>query len=132
MCRRGVRCISTKPVRDCGPSRANPRRSRIGKLPVQFRAKLRLAAEALQENQMMYYRSPHGGMLPIGNTELFGGLLYNPGQRSIVSVAHKRAQMMDYVMVEAARKPTYERAIGRIIGRGREDVINAVVKLAAA
>ena len=39
--------------------------------------------------------------------------------------------MMDYMMVEAARKPTYERAARRIIGRGREDVIDAVVKLAA-
>ena len=87
---------------------------------------------ALQENQMMHDRLPHGGMLPIGNAILFGGLLHNPGQRSIVSVAHKRAQMMDDMMVEPARKPTYQRVTRRIIGRCREDVIDAVVKLAAA
>ena len=40
--------------------------------------------------------------------------------------------MMDYMMVEPARKPTYQRVTRRIIGRGREDVIDAVVKLAAA
>ena len=70
-------------------------------------------------------------MLPIGNAKLFGGLLHNPGQRSIVSVAHKRAQMMGDMMVEPARQPTYQRVTRRIIGRCREDVIDAVVKLAA-
>ena len=80
---------------------------------------------------MMYDRPTHRGILPIGNAILFGGLLHNPGQRSIVSVAHKGAQMMDYMMVEPARKPSYERVTRRIIGRGREDVIDAAVKLAA-
>ena len=74
----------------------------------------------------------HGGMLPIGNSKLFGGLLHNPGQRSIVGMADERTQMMCDVMVEAARKPTYDWVAGCIIGRCREDVIDAVVKLAAA
>jgi len=47
-------------------------------------------------------------------------------------VAHKRAQMMHDVMVESAREPTHDRVRRRIIGRGREDVINAIVKLVAA
>src|SRR5271155_3893766 len=73
----------------------------------------------------------HGGMLPIRNAKLFGGLLHDPGERSIVGVAHERAQMVDDVMVEPAREPTDERVFRRVIGRGREDVIHAVVKLAA-
>ena len=80
MCRRGVRCTWIKPVRDCWPSRANPRMSAIGKRPARFGASLCLAAQALQENQMMPDRPPHGGMLPIGNAELFSGFLHNPCQ----------------------------------------------------
>src|ERR1700758_135500 len=71
----------------------------------------------------------HGGVLPIGDPKLFGGLLHDPGQRSIVGMAHERAQMVDDVMVEAACEPTDERIFCRIIGRCREDVIHAVVKL---
>ena len=73
----------------------------------------------------------HGGVLPIGNPELFGGPLHNPGQRSIVGMAHERAQMVNDVMVEPAREPSDERGFRRIIGRGREDVIHAVVELTA-
>src|SRR5271163_2196801 len=73
----------------------------------------------------------HGGVLPIGNPKLRGGLLHDSGQRSIVGVAHERAQMMDDVMVETAREPTDERIFRRIIGGWREDVIHAVVKLTA-
>src|ERR1700730_18898235 len=80
---------------------------------------------------MMPDRARHGGMLPIGNSKLLGCLLHNPGQRSIVGVAHERAQMMDDVMVEPASEPTYEWVTRRIIGRCRENVIHAVVKLAA-
>src|SRR5208337_1682078 len=93
--------------------------------------KLILVSQLLQQYQMMFDRPAHGGMLPIGNAILFGGLLHNTGQRSIVSVAHKRAQMMDYVVVEPASKPTDERVRGRVVGRCREDVIDPVVKLAA-
>ena len=71
----------------------------------------------------------HGGVLPIGNPKFFGGLLHNPGQRSIVGMAHERAQMVDDVMVEPASEPTDERVFRRIIGRCCEDVIHAVLKL---
>ena len=70
--------------------------------------------------------------MPIGDAKFFGGLLHNPGQRSVVGVAHERAQMMGEVMIESAREPTDDRVARRIIGRGREDVINAVLKLIAA
>jgi hypothetical protein len=40
--------------------------------------------------------------------------------------------MMGYMVVEPARKPSYERVARRIIGRGRENVKNAVLKLVAA
>src|SRR5271157_3739356 len=93
--------------------------------------KLILVSQLLQKYQMMFDRPPHCGMLPIGNAILFGGLLHNPSQRSIVSVAHKRAQMMDYMVVESASKPTNERVSRGIVGRCREDVIDPVVKLAA-
>ena len=89
------------------------------------------ASELLQKYQMMPDGARHGGMLPIGNSKLFGGLLHDPGQRSIVGVAHERAQMMDDVMVKSAGKPTHERVIRRVVGRCREDVVHAVVKLAA-
>src|SRR5580692_11200212 len=70
----------------------------------------------------------HGGVLPIRDPKLFGGLLHDPGQRSVVGMAHERAQMVDDVMVEPAREPTDERVFRRIIGGCREDVIHAVVK----
>ena len=76
-------------------------------------------------------RPSHGGMLPIGDAKLFGGLSHNPRERSIVSMADERAQMMDDVMVEPANEPAYDGVICCIIGCGREDVIDAVVKLAA-
>jgi len=71
----------------------------------------------------------HGGVLTIGNPKLLGSLPHNSGQRSIVGVAHERAQMVDDVMVEPAHEPTDKRVFRRIIGRRREDVIYAVVKL---
>src|SRR5271165_6284895 len=80
---------------------------------------------------MMFDRPSHCGMLSIGNAILFGGLLHNAGQRRIVSVAHRGAQMMDYMVVEPASKPTDERLSRRVVGRSREDVIGPVVKLAA-
>ena len=67
--------------------------------------------------------------MPIGNAKLFGGLLHDPGQWSIMGVAHERAKMVDDVMVESARKPANHGVFGRIIGRRREDVIDAVLKL---
>src|ERR1700722_18132690 len=89
-------------------------------------------SQLLQKYQMMHDRARHGGMLPIGNAILFGRLFYDPGQRIIVSVADKRAQMMGDVMVETACQPTDNRISRRIISRGREDVIDAVVELATA
>src|SRR5580658_1902955 len=73
----------------------------------------------------------HGGVLSIGNAKLFGGLLHDSGQRSIVRMAHERAEMVNDVMVEPTGEPTDERVFRRIIGRCREDVIHAVVKLTA-
>src|ERR1700722_9995892 len=88
--------------------------------------------QLLQEHQMMPDCLGHGGVLPIGDPKLFGGLLHDSGQRSIVGMAHERAQMVDDVMVEAAGEPTDERVFGSIIGRSREDVIHAVIKLTTA
>src|SRR5271155_4632313 len=90
-----------------------------------------LVPQLLQEYQMMPDCLSHGGVLPIRNAKLFGGLLHDPGQWSVVGVADERAQMVDDVMVEPAREPSDERVFCRIIGRGREDVIDTVVKLAA-
>src|ERR1700720_4268409 len=87
--------------------------------------------QLLQEYQMVADCLSHGGVLPIRNSKLFGGFLHNPGQRSIVGMAHKRAQMVDDVMVEAAGEPTDERVFRRVIGRCRENVIHAIVKLTA-
>ena len=81
---------------------------------------------------MMFDRLPHRGMLPIGNAKFLGGLLHDPRQRSIVSVAHKRAQMMHYMVIEPAGKPTDERLSRRVVSRCGEDVIDPVVKFAAA
>ena len=78
---------------------------------------------------MMPDRPGHSGVLAIGDPKFFGGLLHDPGQRSIVGVADEWAQMVDDVMVEPAHQPTDQRCFRRIIGRGREDVIDAVVKL---
>src|SRR5260370_16498733 len=80
---------------------------------------------------MMQNYTGHGGRLHLENAKLFGGLLHNPGQRSVVSVAHERAQMMCDVMVEPAREPTYDQVARRILGRFREDGIHAVVDFAA-
>src|SRR5580704_3952998 len=71
----------------------------------------------------------HGGVLPIGNPKLFGGLLHNPGQWSVVSMADERAQVVNDMVVEPAHQPTDQRVFGGIIGRGREDVIHPVLKL---
>src|ERR1700722_11402380 len=85
--------------------------------------------QLLQEYQMMPDCLSHGGDLPLAEPKLFGGLLHDPGQRSIVGMAQKRAQMGEDVMVDPASEPTDERVFRRIIGRCREDVIHAVVKL---
>src|SRR5208282_100066 len=81
---------------------------------------------------MMFDCAAHCGMLPIGHAILFRGLLHNTGERSIVSVAHKRAEMMNDMVIESANQPTDERVGGGVVGGGREDVIDPVVKLAAA
>src|SRR5580693_4843810 len=74
----------------------------------------------------------HGGVLPIRNPKLFGGFFHDPGQRSIVGMAHERTQMVNDVMVEPTGEPTDERVFRRIVGCCREDVIHAVVKLTTA
>src|SRR5579863_5158511 len=81
---------------------------------------------------MMFDRLRHGRMLPIGDAVFFGGLLDDPGKRSIVGVAYKRAQMMHDMVVEPAHQPADERGLGRVVGRGREDMVDPVVKLTAA
>src|SRR5580700_4771443 len=125
--------VAIKPLaQNCGKCRVvcpNESRSHVCKSASR---KLIRVSQLPQKYQMMLNRSRHRGMLPIGNAILFGGLLHNSGQRSIVSVAHKRAQMMDYMVVEPASKPTDERVSRRVVGRCREDVIDPIVKLAAA
>src|ERR1700677_1290554 len=106
--------------------------SGTGKRLVRFGARSGLAAEPLQERKMLCQRLSHCGILPVGNAKLFGGLRHDPGQGRVVSVADKRAQMMDYMMVESARKPAYDRVTCRIIGCCRKNVIDAVVELTAA
>src|ERR1035438_370860 len=86
--------------------------------------------QLLQQYQMMLDCHGHGGVLAIGNPKLFGSLLHDPSQRSIVVMTHERTQVVDDVMIEAAREPTYKRVFRRIIGRCREDVVHAVFKLA--
>src|SRR5579862_5681558 len=81
---------------------------------------------------MMFDRAAHRRMLPIGNAIFLGSFLHNPGQRSIVSVAYKRAQMMDDMVVEPPNKPIDKRVSRCIVGRCREDVIDPVLKLVAA
>src|SRR5277367_6250565 len=73
----------------------------------------------------------YSGVLPVGNPEFFSGLLHDSGQRSIVRMAHERAQVVNDVMVEPAGKPTDERVFRRIVGCCREDVIHTIVKLTA-
>src|SRR5215472_1557305 len=80
---------------------------------------------------MMFDRLCHGRMLPIGYAIFFGSLLHNPGQRSIVSVAHKWAQMMDDMVIESAGKPSDQRVLGRVVGGRREDVMDPVIELVA-
>ena len=86
--------------------------------------------QLLQQYQMMLNCQGHGGVLPIGNPKLFGSLLHDPGQRSIVGMTDERTQVVDDVMVKTAREPTYKRVFRRIIGGCREDVIHAVFELA--
>ena len=88
-------------------------------------------SQLLQKYQMVQDRPRHGGMLPIGNSKFFGRLLHDSGQGSVVCVAHERAKMVNDVVVEPAGKPTYDWAIGGVIGRGREDVVHPIVKFAA-
>ena|ERR1700757_3535061 len=80
---------------------------------------------------MMPNRAGHGWVLPIGDSKLLGGLSHNPGQRSVVRVAHERAQMVDDVMVEAAGEPAHQWTLCGVVGSGRKDVIDAVVELVA-
>src|SRR3984957_14157662 len=71
--------------------------------------------QLLQEYQMMADCPGHGGVLPIRDPKLFGSLLHNPGQRSIVGMAHERAQVVGDVMVKPAHEPTDKRVFGCII-----------------
>src|ERR1700722_3959647 len=73
----------------------------------------------------------HGGVLAVRDPKLLGGLLDDPGQRSVVGMAHERTQMVSDMVVEAAREPSDERVFRRIIGCCREDMVDAIVKLAA-
>ena len=80
---------------------------------------------------MVFDRLGHGGMLPIGNAIFFGGLFDDPGQRSIVSVTHKWAQMMDDMVIEPTDEPTDEWGLGCVISRRRENVMDPVIELVA-
>ena len=62
----------------------------------------------------------HGGMLPVGNSKLLGGLLHDPRERGIVRVAHVGTKVMGDVMIQPAYEPTYERVFRRIIRGCRE------------
>src|ERR1700691_4998602 len=73
----------------------------------------------------------HGGMLTIGNAKLLGSLLHNPGERSVVGMAHKRAQVMGDVVVEPAGEPSDDRVFSRVVSRGGKDVVHAIVELAS-
>ena len=79
----------------------------------------------------MLDRPSHRRMLPVGNAKLFGCLLYDSGERRIVSVTHERAQVVDDVMIEPASEPTDERILCRIVSRCGENMINAILKFAA-
>src|ERR1700683_108160 len=138
MCRRRFRCSGIKSAPDCGPWRENPQSSEVGKQRGRGQAQARTLVSSnqsslpqlLQQYQMMADGQGHGGVLPVGNPKLFGSLLHDPGQRSIVGMTHERTKVVDDVMVEPAREPAYKRVFRRIIGGGREDVIHAVFKLA--
>src|SRR5579871_1190486 len=78
---------------------------------------------------MMLDRLRHGWMLPIGYAIFFGGLFHNAGQRSIVSVTHKWAQMMNDMVIEPTDKPSDQRIFRRVIGGRREDVLDPVIEL---
>src|SRR5271163_2394639 len=93
--------------------------------------KLILFPQLLQKYQMVLNGPAHCGIFAIRNAIFFGGLFHDPCQRSIVSVADKRTEMMDDMVVEPASKPTDQRLRGRVIGGCREDVIDPVVELAA-
>src|SRR5580704_5629 len=80
---------------------------------------------------MMFDCLRHGRMLPIRNAELFRGLLHDAGQRGIVSMADKRAQVMDDMVVESANQPADQRGLGRVICRCSEDVVYPVIELVA-
>src|SRR6516164_8745424 len=95
------------------------------------RSELVFIAKLLQKYQMMPDCPGHSRVLPVGDTELCGGLTHNPGQPIVVGVAHVRTQMMNDVMVQPTGEPAHNRVLGRVIGRGREDVIYAIVELAA-
>src|ERR1700743_2148573 len=77
-------------------------------------------------------RLPHRPILPVWNAKLPGGVFNDAGQGRVMGVAHKRAQMMGDVVVEAAREPAYQRALRRIVGRCRKNMIDTVIELAAA
>ena len=49
-----------------------------------------------------------------------------------MSVTHKRAQMMNDMVIESTRKPTDHRVCRRVISRCREDVVDPIVKFVAA
>jgi hypothetical protein len=95
------------------------------------RSKLVAIPQLFQKYQMMPDCAGHGGVLPIGDPELFGGLLNDPCERSIVSMANVRAEMMDDVMVKPAREEAHNWIFGCVISRCGEDVIHAVLELAA-
>jgi hypothetical protein len=59
--------------------------------PIDEGAKSALASQLLQKYQMVPDRARHRRVLPIRNPKLFGSLPDDPGQRSVVSVAHERA-----------------------------------------
>src|ERR1700685_871462 len=73
------------------------------------RSKSVFVPQLLQKYQMMADCPRHGGVLPIGNPKLFGGLLDDPGQRSIVGMAHERAKMVGDMMVQPARESQHQR-----------------------
>src|SRR5215469_11049134 len=95
------------------------------------RSELVFIPQLLQKYQMMPDRPGHSGVLPVGDPELSGGLPHNPGERRVVGMADMRTQMVDDVMVQPTGEPAHKRVFGRVIGCGCEDVIHAVVKLAA-
>ena len=90
-----------------------------------------LVAQLLQKYQMMNDGPAHRGVLAIGYTKLRGGLLHDAGERRVVGMADEGTEVVRDVVVEAAGEPTDDGIVGRVVGGGGEDVIDAVVKLAA-